>query len=541
MYNNDSEKMIIIKLVTSCRECRKMKKILLIFLMTLLIFIAVFHDPVRAHDISYFHVQQHIHEDGKEYGKLWITFEDGFLNENDISLFVNGEEVSISKIAFSSSNQILATYDVIDGLVNIRQHLKRGYSAIVDEPLIPGDVYRLECIDTDGEEYSGEFVFSSMTNLPIIPSSSFRYFFNENGDLNWSWDSLTDLNPQAFSLQAYIMGVNETEKDTISLIIDVPLNGGYVDIPSSVLDFAELIARGYVFRLHVVLYTSDHCNRYHSRRIVMRYYPEAEIVMPCTVGNDSIGLRSEMGTIDKLSAVSPETISEGVNRPEDLKLGLISMSISVPVAGTGKLTVFLPLSLPEKYRWYKYGENSGWQDYSEHAEFNADRDQVTLTFVDGGNGDDDEAANGVILDPSGPGTSPTSVYKSSGGSGGGCFIATAAFGSGMERGVQVLCQFRDAFLLTNPMGKVFVQFYYAHSPVAAKFIAKHEVLRALVRCCLLPVIIVCWLVLKLGYIPVLVIIFLTIVMTSVASTILLKSMRSRWLSLLDTASEFFTR
>jgi len=50
---------------------------------------------------------------------------------------------------------------------------------------------------------------------------------------------------------------------------------------------------------------------------------------------------------------------------------------------------------------------------------------------------------------------------------GGCFIATAAFGSNMDRYVQILRKFRDNRLLTNRVGRVMVDLYYQFSPPGA--------------------------------------------------------------------------
>ncbi|MBI3008919.1 MAG: hypothetical protein HYY56_05360, partial [Candidatus Omnitrophica bacterium] len=77
---------------------------------------------------------------------------------------------------------------------------------------------------------------------------------------------------------------------------------------------------------------------------------------------------------------------------------------------------------------------------------------------------------------------------SSSGGGGGCFIATAAYGTPMAGEVIALSRYRDAHLLTNPVGRRFVAFYYRVSPPIADFIAKHESLRSMVRFILKPVV-----------------------------------------------------
>lgn len=76
---------------------------------------------------------------------------------------------------------------------------------------------------------------------------------------------------------------------------------------------------------------------------------------------------------------------------------------------------------------------------------------------------------------------------------GGCFIATAAYGSIMEPHVELLRQFRDEYLLTNQPGTCFVKWYYRNSPPLAEKIRHDERLRLVTRVLLLPVITIAFL------------------------------------------------
>jgi hypothetical protein len=64
---------------------------------------------------------------------------------------------------------------------------------------------------------------------------------------------------------------------------------------------------------------------------------------------------------------------------------------------------------------------------------------------------------------------------------GGCFIATAAYGTPTAEQIDVLREFRDIVLLESIPGSQFVALYYQFSPPVADFIAGNELLRTLVR------------------------------------------------------------
>ena len=226
-----------------------------------------------------------------------------------------------------------------------------------------------------------------------------------------------------------------------------------------------------------------------------------------TVARDAkIGVKksANVASIESIAFIDPYDIADSGNRPDEMPFEAISFRLKVENAGdTARVVVYLSEAAPEGTKWFKYDLTNGWQDYSDHAILSEDRRSVTLTLKDGGFGDADGTENGIIIDPSGLGiASSILVPGSSSDKGfGGCFIATAAYGSILAPQVKLLRKFRDRFLLTHTMGRVFVRLYYTYSPPMAKFISKHENLRRVVRWGLWPFVGISWSLLKFGLLP----------------------------------------
>ena len=127
--------------------------------------------------------------------------------------------------------------------------------------------------------------------------------------------------------------------------------------------------------------------------------------------------------------------------PARMPFGLINFKIAVAHPGD-EAVVKLHFSEAASLRgtWYKYDPiDDTWHDFSAYAQFASDRRSVTLTLRDGGPGDADGVANGVIVDPAGiveaeeessgvvDNPSSTSIAGSGGShrNGVGCFVATA--------------------------------------------------------------------------------------------------------------------
>jgi hypothetical protein len=96
--------------------------------------------------------------------------------------------------------------------------------------------------------------------------------------------------------------------------------------------------------------------------------------------------------------------------------------------------------------------------------------------------------NGALMSSSGIGTFYT-VTEPAGPPPAGCFIATAAYGTPTAKEIQTLREFRDEYLLGNPLGQGLVDVYYTISPPIADFVTEHPSLKPIVRSGLLPIVV----------------------------------------------------
>lgn len=67
---------------------------------------------------------------------------------------------------------------------------------------------------------------------------------------------------------------------------------------------------------------------------------------------------------------------------------------------------------------------------------------------------------------------------------GGCYIATMAYGDYDHPQVLVLRQFRDEYLSHRDWGKIFIKYYYKHSPKWVEHLKNHNKINGIIRKCL---------------------------------------------------------
>ena len=142
--------------------------------------------------------------------------------------------------------------------------------------------------------------------------------------------------------------------------------------------------------------------------------------------------------IETLDTLDPSTILDKKNKPKTFMYGLYSYRLKANQPGsTVTVKVYYSSAVSGARGYYLYDTINGWQDYRQHVTLNSDGHSVTVELQDGGYGDSDGVANGIIVDPGGvvaaddSGSSGSDPFQASSGGGGGgggagCFIATAA-------------------------------------------------------------------------------------------------------------------
>jgi hypothetical protein len=217
-------------------------------------------------------------------------------------------------------------------------------------------------------------------------------------------------------------------------------------------------------------------------------------------GGDMIQMETASGAFQQVACLMDDDPAvPQANKPAsiDCPFGALRFEIDNLVLGeTVDVTLTFPGNVPTDARYYKIHPVRGWVEIPFGS--NDGDSTIVLTLKDGDPDlDADGVEDGKIVDP-GAVTVASASTSSSGGGSGGCFVATAAYGSYFEAHVKILRQFRDTYLLSSHTGRAIVAAYYRVSPRIADVIAGNEILKTLTRWGLAPVVGMSWVAVHAG-------------------------------------------
>ena len=164
-------------------------------------------------------------------------------------------------------------------------------------------------------------------------------------------------------------------------------------------------------------------------------------------GHVAIGVSKNSAVIEEievLETIDPASILDKKNKPRKFTHGLFSYRLKVNQPGaSATVRIYYSEDISGAKYFYMYDNVNGWIDYTQYATFNPDGRSVTVELKDGGHGDSDGVENGIIVDPGGISASMADIAGLDAGVGGGCFIATASFGSSVDPQVSHLNDSKD--------------------------------------------------------------------------------------------------
>ncbi|MCE8425607.1 MAG: right-handed parallel beta-helix repeat-containing protein [Candidatus Methanoperedens sp.] len=136
------------------------------------------------------------------------------------------------------------------------------------------------------------------------------------------------------------------------------------------------------------------------------------IPVESSTGRGIVYFDTATGTVQDLTAVNPGDIPETPPLEANLDYGLFRFNITgIAPGGSATLTLTFPNDLPASTTYWKYGANATnntphWNIIPSTINGN----KITITLVDGGDGDDDLRINGRIMDDGGP-SIPQTTYS----------------------------------------------------------------------------------------------------------------------------------
>ena len=321
-----------------------------------------------------------------------------------------------------------------------------SYSITANFELDPG-WYSLTVSSTEGgsvtEPGEGTSVYAASTVIDLVAEHGEHYHF-----VNWTGDVGTIGNSTAAA-------TNITMNDSYSITANFELDPGWYSLTISNTEGGSVTEPG------------DGTFIYSNSTVVdLVAEPDEDYQFVKWTGNvDTITDVYAASTTIAMNASYSITATFETWHPEPMALLMVSSSRGGSVITPGEGEFLCPLG--SDVSLVAEPDEGG-----QFIQWSGDVDTIA---------DVNAASTTIIMD------SPYSIRANFSGAGW-CFIATAAYGTPMAGEIQILREFRDEYLLANPLGQALVGLYYRVSPPIAEFITEHPSLKPIVRAGLLPVV-----------------------------------------------------
>lgn len=259
-----------------------MKKCILLLLAISLFYPCLVNAADTTYYLNGYSLSHRIYENGKEINRLVIEFVDGANNYvpidflGNIKLYdPNGHEVEVQQVVYYEyPSYINGNYDATNGKWNYADIVEYGgYAADINVELIHGK-YTLYCYDKDGKEvqyksydggvtYNNGFYFSEDINLPIIPTSSYKYSTDKSGNFIWEWEVPYTIDPSLNTSARVLIDIYDNNDNLLGeLYVRVPTHLGRLFVPQNLFDHIKSL--GVKLMLGTQIRTNDGCNRGYS-------------------------------------------------------------------------------------------------------------------------------------------------------------------------------------------------------------------------------------------------------------------------------------
>jgi len=298
-------------------------------------------------------------------------------------------------------------------------------------------------VTTPGE---GIFVYAANTTVDLAAGLDEHYHFG-----NWTGDvsTIADVHAANTTITMY---------DSYAITANFELDEGWYSLTTSSTEGGSVTTPGEGIFVYAANTTTDLVAETNVGYQFLKWTGDVSTIGNITAASTNITMNTSCSVTATFKTIHPEPIMVTLTVSST-----IGGSVTTPGEGTFAYPIGTEINLAATaVSGYRFTYWSG--DVATIADF----DDPTTTIIM--NGDYFITANFGM-----PGLLP-------------CFIATAAYGTPMAEEIGILREFRDEYLLTNPVGIALVEFYYSVSPPIAEFITEHPSLKPIVRAGLMPIV-----------------------------------------------------